>query len=100
MMTTPPHTASQPSQGWIMKQQAKKIGMNGMSNRAVGPMPERKPRIWSRSRIGCMLSDCLAPLSGSVVTRSKMRGESSSSNRAPTRASILERIVSREPCRM
>ena len=61
--------------GWMMKQPTKKIGMNGMSNSAVGPMPERKPRIWSRSRIGCRLSDCLAPLSGSVATRSKTRGD-------------------------
>ena len=36
--------------------------MNGMSNSAVGPMPDRKPRIWSRSRIGCRLSAGRAPL--------------------------------------
>ena len=60
-MMMPPRIESQPIQGWIRKQPAKKIGMNGMSKKAVGPMPERKPRIWSRSRIGCMLSDCFAP---------------------------------------
>ena len=88
-MTTPPTTDMTPMPGWIMKQPMRKIGMKGMSNRAVGPRLERKPRIVSRSRIGCMLSACLAPLSGIVATRSKTRWDRSSSKRAPMRASIL-----------
>ena len=60
MMTTPPTTDMTPMPGWIMKQPMRKIGMKGMSNRAVGPRLARKPRIVSRSRIGCMLSPARA----------------------------------------
>ena len=51
-----------------MNKAIRKIGIQGMSRNAVGPMLDMNARTWSRSRKGCCISKGFTPRSGSVAS--------------------------------
>ena len=66
-----------------------------MSRNAVGPMPDIKPRTWSRSRKGCCISIGLTPRSGSVASAVWMCSCMPASNNVATRHSMRARSASK-----
>ena len=70
-------------------------GIHGISRNAVGPMPDRKARIESRSRKGCWASKGFAPRNGNVASAMWIGSCSAASNNVPIRDIIRVRNASK-----
>jgi len=92
-----PPNAAKPSQGWIRKQMARKIGVHGRSTMAVGPGPVRNERIWSRSRTGWCASVELRFLFASRINESYTERSRRRSSIDAMRTTSRERMTSRPP---
>ena len=95
--TMAPASAATPSQGWIRKQMARKIGVHGKSTMAVGPGPVRNERIWSRSRTGWCASVELRFWFASRISESYTDRSSRRSSIDAIRTTSRERTTSSPP---